>query len=90
MGIHVIGIKPPDEKWKKMAYAYRACEAAGVPIPSEIEKFFEGAPPDPAGVAVSLTDDAVCQRDCDGYDSIDINLSELPADVTVVRVDVHY
>ena len=41
------GFKPPDEKWQKMAEAYRACEAAGVRIPPEVEGFFENGAPDP-------------------------------------------
>ena len=54
MSTHVMGFIPPDEKFKKMLEAYHACEAAGVAIPSDVEKFFNDEMPDEAGVRISL------------------------------------
>lgn len=44
MSTHVLGIAEPDEKWGKMKAAYDACLAADVPVPPEIEDYFDGEP----------------------------------------------
>ena len=52
MNTHLEAIRPPNEKWKKTAVAYEACRAAGTSIPDEVDKFFNGEPPDATGVIV--------------------------------------
>ena len=54
MSTRVTGFTPPDETWQKMKAAWDACQFAGVPVPDEVEEFFGGEVPDPAGVEVSL------------------------------------
>jgi hypothetical protein len=56
MSTYVIGFRPPDAKWLKMKEVYDACEAAGISIPDEVDDFFNGEPPDEAGVRVDLED----------------------------------
>jgi hypothetical protein len=51
----VYAIKPPDEKWLAMKQVYDACTSAGVPVPKEVDRFFDGESPDPKGVVTDLT-----------------------------------
>jgi len=82
MSTHVIGFKPPDEKWNKMKAIYDACEVAGVPIPSEVDDFFDGEGPDPAGVEVKLTPREWQDDMRQGYE---IDIDSLPKGVKTIR-----
>ena len=90
MSTHVVGFIPPDEKFKKMLKAYRACEAAGVAIPSDVEKFFNEETPDEAGVRISLTynkkyKDAVKEYNDGDAMGYEVDLTKLPKDIKVIR-----
>lgn len=54
MSTHVVGIRPPDAKWKQMKAVWDACQVAGVEPPDEVAEFFDHSPPDPSGIEVSL------------------------------------
>lgn len=88
MSTHVIGFRPPDDKWKKMKAVYDACKEADTDPPEEVERFFNDQPPDPAGVEVRLRDTPCCKEYNDGVSQwgYEIDLSKLPKDVTVIRV----
>ncbi len=84
MSSHVIGFKPPDEKWKKMQAIYNACEAAGVTIPKEVGEFFDYSPPDLAGVEVKIpVHESSNSRSCS--DIYEVYLKDIPKDVTIIR-----
>ena len=92
MSTSVIGFIPPDDKFKKMLKAYRACEEAGIAIPADVEKFFDGEPPDNAGVQVHLSygtkgKDAVKEyRDNDANaEGYEIDLRKLDPNIKVLR-----
>jgi hypothetical protein len=55
MSTSLTGFRPPDDDFKKMLAAYRACEAAGIAVPDKVMAFFNGERPDEAGVAVNLS-----------------------------------
>lgn len=90
MSTHVVGFKPPDEKWKKMKDVWDACCKANVKIPTSVSDFFGGEPPDANGVVV---DEKVLQ-DCgavreyrgDAEDGFDLFVEHIPKDVKIVRV----
>jgi len=85
--IHVAGIKPPGERWKQMKDIYDACRKADVPIPLEVESFFNDAPPDPSGVVEELSHSPCVTRwngNCEA--GLEINLKELSPDITILRV----
>jgi hypothetical protein len=87
MSTHVVGIKPPDEKWKKMKAVYDACEAAGVSPPPEVGGFFGHEAPDKLGVMVSQKDLGNALREwrddtCMGYE---VDLTKLTPDIKVLR-----
>lgn len=95
---HVVGIKPPDERWKKMKAVYDACVAAEAKVPKEVDDYFDNEPPDESGVVVDLSN---CMRRASGalghHPSVtewsdedscgcEIDISKLPKDVKIVRV----
>jgi hypothetical protein len=91
MSTHVVGVKPPDEKWQRMKAIWDACMAARVDPPREVMKFFEGETPDPLGVRVGEFElrSAGCLKDwCDPRGSssgVELDLAKLPPGVTVLR-----
>jgi hypothetical protein len=84
MGIstHVIGFRPPDEKWQKMKAAWDACEAAGAEIPKAVLAFFGHTHPDPAGVEVEIE---AKEWDHDGASGYEIEVDKLPKDIKTIR-----
>lgn len=89
--LHVVGVKPPDEKWKSMKKVWDSCRDAGVDPPEKVEQFFRGEAPDDAGVLMSL-DDEPCTREysADMRAGFDIDLTKIPKDVKVLRFFVSY
>ncbi|GAF68286.1 unnamed protein product [marine sediment metagenome] len=86
MSTHVIGFKPPDEKWAKMKAVWDACEVSDITTPETVYNFFEGEPPDDSGVRIELeTDGCVTQWKGDMEDGFEVDVSKLPPDVTVIR-----
>jgi hypothetical protein len=86
MSTFVIGIKPPDDKWKKMKAARDSCIVADIPIPDEIDDFFQGEEPDEKGVLVYLKEDKCCSLHCkEGEKGYEIDLSKLPNDIKILR-----
>lgn len=86
MSTHVIGIKPPDEKWKKMKAIWDACSAAGIEPPGEVVSFFDYTAPDPLGVEVAIEKSRSVKEYTDDMRSgFEVDLKALPEDVTVLR-----
>lgn len=86
MSTHVVGFRPADEKWKKMKAVWDASVAAGITPPVVCTQFFNGEAPDPAGVEVRI-DNTEC---CHGYSAgmcngVEIDVTKLPKDVTIIR-----
>ena len=83
----MVGIRPPDEKWKRMKSVWDACEAAGVDPPHEINEFFNNVPPDGSGVVVDIErkSSAVTKWIRDDASGFEVDLTKLPKDVTVLR-----
>lgn len=91
MSTHVVAFKPPNEKWQRMAAAREACLTAGVEVPREIYEYFGGADPDKAGVEIperALIDCGAVRpwADTHGRSGYEIDVTNLPPDVTIVRV----
>ena len=86
MGVsyHVEGIRPPDEKYKKMAAAWKACDAVGIEPPEDVLDFFDGEEPDGKGLKVDISV-AVTECGPEGMDYYDVDLSKLPKNITIVR-----
>jgi len=94
MNTHLEAIRPPNEKWKKTAVAYEACRAAGTSIPDEVDKFFNGEPPDATGVIVErltlgfsgfTVPPRVTEVKREMVNGFEVDITKLPNDVTVLR-----
>jgi hypothetical protein len=91
MSTHVVGIKPPDEKWRQMKAVYDACIEAEVEIPEEVREFFEHDTPDDAGVVIDLDDDyapsPAVSKWSDGKErsGFEVKLEELPEGIKIIR-----
>jgi hypothetical protein len=91
MSTYVMGFRPPDEKFKKFAAIWKQCQEAGVEPPDEVSKFFEHTDPDPQGVEVRLPEGNAKNAcvfdwtDGDMQQGIEVNVTKLPKDVTILR-----
>lgn len=88
MSTHVAAIRPPDERWEQMKAVWDTCKAAGIQPPREVDAFFEGEDPDPAGVVIDLEvgSDGVREWTDEVHrQGIEVDLSALPSDVRVLR-----
>ena len=86
MSTTVVGIKPPDIKWKKMKEVYDACMSAQVDIPDEVDRFFGGEKPDEKGVVVSLRGHICCVKwQAEMEEGFEVNLNHLPEDISIIR-----
>lgn len=86
MSTHCVGFRPTDEQWEGMKTIWDTCEALNIPIPQEVDAFFDGEPPgDKPGQHVSLGDAATEYQgtDANGYE---IDVAKLPPGITIVRV----
>lgn len=81
---NVVGIKSPDEKWKKMKAVWDACTAADLQVPDEVDTYFNQEEPNPNGVRVDVIHTHVA-RPYSGENAIEVDLSVLPEDVTHIQ-----
>ena len=86
MSTHVVGFKPPDEKWHKMKAVYDACKTAKVSPPKEVSDYFDGCAPDDSGVEVTLQGKpCVSEYKDDSSHGYEVDIRKLPPDVTIIR-----
>ena len=86
MSTHVLGIKPPDDRWKAMKACYDACRAADVGVPVEVLRFFGNEPPDDRGVVVDLeAADGVHVYGADMAWGYEVELEKLSPDIKILR-----
>ena len=87
MSTHVYGFHPPDERWVKVKAIYDAYVAADLPVPEEVQKFFDWREPSELGVLIEIPPE--CRRgyyDGNGAQSgIEVILEKLPENITVIR-----
>lgn len=84
MSTHAVGIRPADDRYKSMLAIYDGCRKIGVSVPKEVDKFFNGEPPEPNGVVVNI-EDATSVWETDYCQGLEVDISKLPSDVKVVR-----
>lgn len=84
MSTHVVGIRLPDDDWKKMKAVWDACKAAGIGAPPEVYAFFNGIPPDDEGVLVDV-EVATREWSAEMEAGLVVDLSQLPAGVKILR-----
>lgn len=85
MSTHVVGFMPRDETWEKMEAIWTSCEAAGVQVPSQVEEYFEyECPIGLPGREVDIGE-AITTYSEDGQSGIDVDVSKIPPNVSVIR-----
>ena len=84
MSTNIVGFKPPDEQWKKMKKVYDVCVETGVKIPSEVDDFFEGEPPDDAGVEADIKN-FVNEYSNESSNGFEVDITKLPKDIKIIR-----
>jgi hypothetical protein len=87
MRTHVIGIKPHDEKWKKMKAIWDNCEEMGITVPTEVSYYFNWESPDEQGVVLQLQQmPGVVEKFSNEYSSgFVVNVDKLPEDIKQIR-----
>jgi hypothetical protein len=82
--MHVYGIVPADAEYKRMQAVWEACEKANVPVPREVEVFFNYDKPDGHGIQVALgASEGVAKLPGDsGYV---VRIDQLPKNVKAVK-----
>lgn len=86
MSSHVVGIKPPNDEYKKKLAAWKACDAAGVSVPQALIAFFGPDGPREEGVEVNLEDYVCCEKYiAEMRDGFTIDLEKIPIGVRFVR-----
>jgi hypothetical protein len=83
MTTYVVGIKPPNEEWKKMKAIYDSCENGDVIVPDEVDDYFNNEPPDEKGVIVELKEEE--WSDGDMSTGIEVSLDTVPKGVKIIR-----
>jgi hypothetical protein len=84
MSTHVIGFRPPDEKWKRMRAVWYACVSANVEIPNDVAEFFNYDEPDDAGVEVDI-ENSISPFEKDMKAGFQIDIKKLPENVEIIR-----
>lgn len=90
MSTHVMGFRPPDDRWQAMKDVWEACEQAGIKMPTEVTTFFGGTNrgrPDDSGVEVDLgPEQGVTEYRGDMEEGYEIDVRKLPTDLHIIRV----
>lgn len=84
MNTHVVGYRPPDAKYQRMAAVYEACTRAGTSTPQEVLDFFEGEEPSEHGTIVEIESSEYEDRRFP-RNGREVDLTTLPKGVTVLR-----
>lgn len=84
MSTHVVGFKPPDERWNKMKAVWDACRAAKIAVPDDVLSFFNGYDPSPNGVEVDIGGCLMTLVE-EGREGFVVDVKKLPKDVTAIK-----
>lgn len=91
MSSHIIGFAPPDATWHKMKAVYDACKTAKVPVPTEINEYFDYRTPDESGVEVRIPESLIRNfSPYDGADGWEVDITTLPKNVKFLRFVISY
>lgn len=85
--VAIYGFGTPDAEYLKMKAVWDACEVAGIDPPSAVVTYFDGYPPEHAGIQVTVPFTESSGDDCEYHD---ITVAMIPANVHTIRVRVDY
>jgi len=85
MDTYVVGYTGVQEKvFKEMKAVFDACAKACVPLPKEVDEYFNGEEPDELGIEKDLGD-AVQEYSVDMRDGFQVELAKIPKNITHIR-----
>lgn len=87
MNLYVEGIRPPDEKWKRMKKVLDTCRDNDVSVPDEVWDFFGHDEPCPDGVDVGILHSRFKEE---MIDCIEVKVEDIPPDVKILRFRVNW
>ncbi|MEU7338739.1 hypothetical protein [Streptomyces sp. NPDC007074] len=82
MSTRIKGFAPPDERWQQMKTIWDACRAAHIDPPADVERFFDGAEPNPHGQEVDIPHR---EWQDDHRQGVEIQTDDIPENVKVIR-----
>ena len=92
---YVVGIRKPDDKWKKYKKIIDALEESGLTwedAPKDVKEFFGWDRPDPDGISITLAskygndNHECCQlHEEEMEDGFVIDISKLPKNITHIK-----
>jgi hypothetical protein len=82
MSTRVTGFAPPGAEWQRMKAIWDACADAQVAVPAQVEDFFGGEPPDPAGVEIGIP---AREYHGDMEAGYEIDVAAIPPQAAVIR-----
>jgi len=85
MSVYVKGFTPPDETWLRMKAVWDACKTAGLAVPPEVQEFFGGAAPDPAGAETDLPVRKWKGGEMGESEGYELDVAAIPPHVQVIR-----
>ena len=88
MSLHIYGVKPVNDHYRKMKSVYESCADLGVAIPTEVLEFFNYEVPRDE-VRVDLSRHEAVVEDDMGY-RFTVDLNKLPNDIKVLRFIVDW
>lgn len=84
MSTNIVGVTPPDKKWKTMKEIWDKCEELEIELPNEVGEFFNYAEPDEKGVIVDL-EKYLEEWNDEASQGYELKVKDIPKDVTVLR-----
>ena len=82
----VRGIKPPDDKHRKMVAIYNNCEDLEIELPGDVDEYFEGEEPEEDGVLVDIPYEEWSSK-AGNSTGVEVELSKIPKHVTRIRFE---
>lgn len=89
MNTSVTGFRKPDKEFFKMKKVWDACKEANVPIPDDVEEYFDYSRPDNTGIELSLKK-YVEEVKGDMEEGFQIEISKLPKNITHIKFTNSY
>lgn len=82
MSTHVIGLKPPNDKHKKMLEVYKNCRDLNIVVPEEVKIYFYQCEPREEEVTIDIPNKEWSENTSQ---VIEINLDEIDKDIRIIR-----
>ena len=87
VSVYIQGIRPFDDRYKKIKAAHDACVEARVSVPKEVSEYLTGTGQNDYGIEVEIEEAVKDMRgECDEGTIFLVDLTKIPKDVTMLRI----